>query len=125
MPRKQLKLGSIKDEAEACRVAFKNVPVGALVIHCHHEKLLQFLTEAAENRIAYIIYSKSQHEQALRLHLFRPVNIELLPKKLQEAYAESQKADAEWQKAFEKIHLEICENCPWDGATIFPREAAK
>jgi len=68
-----LKLKSIKLEAAACRKAFKGVPVGSLVLHCHHELLMEKLTEPAEDRIAYILSDKPEHEQALRLRLFRPL----------------------------------------------------
>jgi hypothetical protein len=68
-----LKLKSIKLEAAACRKAFKGVPVGSFVLHCHHELLMEKLTEPAENRIAYILSDKPEHEQALRLRLFRPL----------------------------------------------------
>ena len=98
----EVKLGSIEEEATACRKAFENVAVGSLVVHCHHESLFEYLEEPAENRISYILSSKSQHEQALRLHLFRPVNSKLLPKKRQEADAKRQEADAKWQEAYAK-----------------------
>jgi hypothetical protein len=102
----KLKLNSIEEEAKACRKAFEGVPIGTLVWHCHHEKFVEFLIEPAENRIAYILSSKPQHEQALRLHLFRPFNIKLLSKGLQKADADRRKAvadrwkiEADWQKA--------------------------
>ena len=69
----KLRLGSIEDEASACRKAFEQVHVGAWVIHCHHEILFERLIEPAENRIAFILSSKSENEQALRLRLFRPL----------------------------------------------------
>ena len=68
-----LKLKSIKLEAAACRKAFKGVPVGSFVLHCHHELLMEKLTQSAEDRIAYILSDKPEHEQALRLRLFRPL----------------------------------------------------
>lgn len=130
----KLKLKSIEEEAKACRKAFEGVPIGTSVWHCHHEKFVEFLIEPAENRIAYILSSKPQHEQALRLHLFRPFNIKLLSKGLQKADADWQKAYADWlkadadcektgadlQKSFEKVHIKTCKNCPWNGETIFP-----
>jgi hypothetical protein len=93
-----LKLNSIDEEAAACRKAFKNVKVGALVWHCHHEQLIEPLTKLAENRIAFILRSKSQHEQALRLHLFRPFKGKI-PSKLKKIIADWEKADADWEKA--------------------------
>ena len=118
--KRKMKLDSIEEEAAACRKAFKGAGVGALVLHCHHEVLGEPLTEDAENRISFILHSKAEHEQALRLHLFRPVcraKLRSLGKKYplikkadaerdkayaewQKAYAEWQKADAEWQKAY-------------------------
>ena len=94
----KLQLGSIEDEAAKCRAAFKGVKVGAFVLHCHHEVLGETLTEDAENRIAYILSSKGEHERALRLHLFRPVSDSQL-KKFKKANADRQKADADWKKA--------------------------
>jgi hypothetical protein len=104
MKTKKLQLGSIEDEAAACRKAFKSVKVGAFVLHCHHGILAETLIEDAENRIAFILKSKAQHEQALRLRLFRPVSEALLKKHKAEAerhkaYAEWHKAEAEWHKA--------------------------
>ena len=105
----EVKLGSIEEEAAACRKAFENVAVGSLVVHCHHGSLFEYLEEPAENRISYILSSKPQHEQALRLHLFRPVNSKLSPKK--------------WRKADAKrLHIRICKGCPWDEDTIFPTD---
>jgi hypothetical protein len=96
---KRLKLLSIAEEAAACRKAFQKVQVGAFVLHCHHEVLGEKLREPAENRIVYILQSKSQHEQALRLRLFRPVSDAQLKKFGLKAYADRQKAYADWQKA--------------------------
>ena len=63
---------SIPEEAALCRAAFAGVPVGAMAWHCHHERVIELLTETAEKRIAYILSGKPIEEQALRLHLFRP-----------------------------------------------------
>jgi len=143
--KEKLKLGSIEHEAELCRRAFKGVKTGAFVLHCHHEILAETLTEDAENRIAYILSSKSRREMALRLHLFRPVS-EVRLKKFKKVYADQEKAEADWQKAeaerkrtyavwrkaygdWEKayydlailVHEKYCQpECPWDGKTIFP-----
>ncbi len=48
-----LKLGSIAEEAALCRKAWKNSKA-ILAWHCHHEILIERLTEPAENRIAYL-----------------------------------------------------------------------
>ena len=95
---KKLQLGSIEDEAKACREAFKGIKIGAFVLHCHHEILGESLLEDAENRIRYILTQKPEHERALRLRLFRPVPDSQL-KKHKKAYADWQKAYADWQKA--------------------------
>jgi len=132
----KLKLGSIADEAAACRKAWAAHPKAILAWHCHHEILIEKLTEPAENRIAYILRDKPEHEQALRLHLFRPFRGPL-PAQLKKATAEWHKADAEWHKADAEwhkataewhkagaviAHKKQCKNCPWDGKTIFAWE---
>ena len=50
--------------------------------------------------------------------------------KRQEANQKWQKANQKWQKALvaampamEKLHKKECPGCPWDGKTIFPKEA--
>jgi hypothetical protein len=92
-----LKLSSIDEEAAACRKAFKNVKIGTFVLHCHHEQLIEHLIEPAENRIAFILRSKSPHEQALRLRLFRPFKGKI-PSKLKKIIADWEKAKANlWQ----------------------------
>jgi NifB/MoaA-like Fe-S oxidoreductase len=68
-----MKLKSIKEEANACRKAFKNIAIGSNVVHCHHSELYEKLRENPENRILYILKEKPVNEQALRLRLFRPV----------------------------------------------------
>jgi hypothetical protein len=95
----ELNLKSIDEEARACREAFKNIRVGALTIHCHHERLFELLTEPADNRIAYILSSKSEREQALRLRLFRAVDPKILPQELKEAFAKSKEAFAKSKEA--------------------------
>ena len=162
----KLKLGSIEVEAAKCRKAWKAAPKAILAWHCHHEILIEPLTDPAENRIRFILSSKGEHEQALRLHLFRPFRGPI-PAKLNKAHADRQKADADWQKAdadrqkadadrqkadadwqkadadwkkadadwkkadadwkkadADLFHEKQCKNCPWDGKTIFPKEAA-
>jgi hypothetical protein len=143
----KLKLGSIAEEADKCRKAFANVKPDIPAWHCHHEILIERLTEPAENRIKYILSSKPEHEQALRLHLFRPFRgptpktLKEAYAKRQEAYAKRQEACAKWQEAYAKwqeayakwqeacakwqeacaviAHKKQCKNCPWNGKTIF------
>ena len=106
---------SIKEEAAACREAFKGVKLDSLVVHCHHEVLFEILTELAENRIAYILSHKPRNEQALRLRLFRPVSKEALKK-----YPKWNKARAEWDKArdeWDKANAEFAKaNAEWNTA---------
>src|SRR5208282_5140256 len=98
-------LKTIEEEALECRTAFSNTHIGDFVLHCHHERLLERLTEPAENRIAYILSYKHKDEQALRLRLFRPLLINPSPELVkaratrEKAYTEWDKARAEWNKA--------------------------
>ncbi len=98
-----LKLGTIEEEAALCREANKDVKIGDLVLHLHHEVGCEPLIEPIENRISFILKNKDRAEQALRLRLMRVVRAEtlrrLLPKK---AYAERQKAYAKREKAYAK-----------------------
>ena len=91
-----MNLLTITEEAAACRDAFKGVADNAAVWLCHHEVLTERLAEPAENRIAYILSDKPEHEQALRLRLFRPAP------ELEAAYAEYRRvkgpAYAEYQR---------------------------
>ena len=133
-----MNLKSIAEEEAHCRAAFVGIEVGAFVLHCHHNSLLEVLTEPAENRINYILCDKPEAEQALRLRLFRPVPPEHLSAEWDKACAEWHKAraewdkaDAEWDKARAELakaraeceksghHAVICPGCPWDGSTIF------
>ena len=66
------------------------------------------MTENPESRIAYILRRKPEHEQALRLRLFRPA--------LDAAVATAQKA---YNAAVAPAHAIECHGCPWDGKTIF------
>ena len=135
----KIKLGSIDEETKACRKEFVNFPVGGYTLHCHHEIIGETLSEPAEHRIQYILDAKPEHEQALRLRLFRPISDKKLKmyKKadagsqkayadLQKAHADRLKADAGLQKAHADlgniVHKKFCvKNCPWDGKTIFPK----
>src|SRR5271169_6801799 len=97
-------LGTIKQEEADCRAAFVDSKVGDAVWLAHHELLYELLTEPAENRIAYILSSKSRGEQARRLREFRPVRGKLPAewynsREWYKAYAEWDKADVELDKA--------------------------
>ena len=141
-----MKLGTIKEEAAACRRAFKGVEIGSLVWLCNHEILIEPLSEPARHRINYILMSKPLGEQARRLREFRPV-LGSLPDEFNRAYAEfnradakwnkaraeRNKADAKWNKAYIKrnrvytklkpaliaLHLSECPNTTWNGKSIF------
>ena len=100
-----LKLGTIEEEAALCREANKDVKIGDLVLHLHHEVGCEPLIEPIENRISFILKNKDRAEQALRLRLMRVVRAETLRRLLpdaerEKAYAEWKKADAEWEKAY-------------------------
>ncbi len=94
-----MKLGTIKQEEAKCRKAFSGVKTGALVQLCHHDTLVEFLTEPPENRIDYILNEKPNKERALRLRLFRPWKWEL-PADWKKTDADCQKAYEDWQKAY-------------------------
>ena len=99
-----LKLGTIEEEAALCREANKDVKIGDLVLHLHHEVGCEPLIEPIENRISFILKNKDRAEQALRLRLMRVVRAETLRRLLpdaerEKAYAEWEKAYAEWKKA--------------------------
>ena len=64
---------SIEKELAACRKAFAEHPNAKLVWCCHHEVLVEKLTEPFENRISYILSNKPEAEQAVRFRNFRPV----------------------------------------------------
>ncbi len=146
----RLQLGTIEEEAALCRAAWATSKGGELAVHCHHEIELESLIGPAEDRIVYILRCKAEDERALRLRLFRPANTELFTSEMRKAYADRQKADADymakadadyadWQKAFAYwqkaddawqkaaadsgiAHDRLCSqpDCPWNGHTIFP-----
>ncbi len=93
------KIKSIEIELTACRKAWAANPTAKLAWCCHHAVELEILTEPAKNRINYILSCKSKEEQAIRLHNFRPVRVNL-PEAVEKACAEWNKARAELNKAF-------------------------
>ena len=119
-----MKLKSIEEEAADCRAAWAANPE-VKVAHClHHGIHLEPLTDPIENRIAYILTEKPEEEQALRLRCLRPWTGRL------SAWAEWDKAGAEWAKAravaewakagaFIEDHARLFPECPWNGKTIF------
>ena len=122
---------SIPEEAALCRAAFVGVRVGAMVRHCHHEQLAEPLTQPPEKRIAYILSYKPIEEQALRLHLFRPIHTAAVKAAQATYHAAIKAAEATYNAAVEAAratraaavipaHQAECPDCPWNGRTIFP-----
>jgi hypothetical protein len=93
-----MKLGTIEQEAAACRARWAGSKVGDLAWYCHHQVPIEPLTEPAEVRIAYILAVKPKRERARRLHEFRPVKAEL-PGEVRAACAKWIAACAEWNAA--------------------------
>ena len=107
------KLGSIKQELAACRLAFKDSKIGDPVWCCHHEELCEKLTESAEARISYIVSDKPKEQQARRLREFRPIgNVKM--------YADYKAKCASLDAAIKRLHRRECPWTVWGGKTIFP-----
>lgn len=121
-----MKLLSIEKEAALCRKANAKARIGDVVMHLHHDILCEPLTEPMENRVSFILSYKATHEQATRLHLMRVVPRSKILS-LSRNRPEVKEAYAKWQEACAKIgpllHKHVCKDCPWNGKTIFPREA--
>ena len=96
-----MKYLSIAKEATLCREAFKDAKIGDLVWFCHHEMAIELLIELPEIRIQYILFYKSEKEQAIRLHWFRPCEIKL-PPWLDAAYSKWAAARSKWDAARSK-----------------------
>jgi hypothetical protein len=97
-----LKLGTIEEEAAACRERWKNYDIGTLAAHLHHEEPFELLTKPAEARITYILSKKPENERALRLRCFAPIDLTKFPKlrKVSDALWE---ADTAWWKASDAL----------------------
>ena len=117
--------------------------------HCHHEVLVEPLTEPFSVRVKYIKENKPEHEQEIRLRLFKKVKGKL-PSAVVKAWVAYDKAWVAYDKAsaaYDKagaayvkaraafvkaladnmpaileLHAKECPNCPWDGKTIFPNQ---
>ena len=104
------------------------------VLHCHHDVLVEFLTEPLEERIKYIKENKSRKEQATHLRLIKVLTDKeaaLMPKKTWEALEktweawEACEACEAWEKAqnskqMKEWHKKVCvPDCPWNGKTLF------
>ena len=98
--------------------------------HVHHNILCEPLTESMQMRRAYIRARKPANEIETRLRLLKGVR-GAIPVMLIDAYdawlAARSAAWSAYQKAYEdampeinRLHLEECPDCPWNGKTIFP-----
>lgn len=118
MKTKSRKIGTIAEELAACRKAWAANPNATTAWCCHHLILIEPLTELAENRIAYILSDKAEHEQAVRLRNFRPVRVKL-PPALAKARADLDKARAENADTLNTLHTQDWSDHAWDGQSIF------
>ena len=134
-------LGTIEEEAAACRAACARSKVGDWMLHIHHEQAFERLDEPVKNRIRYIETKKPKRERAARLRALRPslrgaevaaiwakygaelaairakYDAEVAPiraKRDAEVAPIRAKRDAE----VAAIHDAECPNCPWDGKSI-------
>jgi len=127
-------LKSVEEEAADCRARCAGMKVGDLILHCHHKVLFENLIEPVENRINYILRSKSDNP-ALRLRLMGPPIIDADVKadaewdkadaEWNKARAEWDKADAELSKAYEPHYVRLYPDSPWNGKTIFAGKFAR
>ena len=102
-------LKPVEEEARDCRARCAGMKVGDLILHYHHEVLCEILTKPVEDRISFIISSKSDNVP-LRLRLMGPPIIDDQVKddprwykanaELDKAYAELDKANTELDKAY-------------------------
>ena len=84
---------SIEEELADCRQAFAEHPDAKTVWCCHHEVLVEELTDPFEARISYILSDKPEEERAVRFRNFRPVKDEVTIAKTMED-VEATKAQA-------------------------------
>lgn len=98
-------LKSIEEEAADCRTRCADLKVGNLILHCHHDRLCEVLTEPVENRIVCILTSKRDNP-ALRLRLMGPPIVDaaaLADAELSKAHVELSKAYADCSKAYAEL----------------------
>ena len=118
-----------------------------LAFHVHHDRLMEYCYDYDE-RVGYIKTGKPAEEQELRLRLFKLIPLDRIPgkdskiweahnkagealDKAGEAYDEAREAYNKAREAYGKaysseivaLHKELCPDCPWDGTTIFSKEA--
>ena len=142
-------LGTIEEEAAACRAAWAANPA-KWGWHIHHDTLCEERAYPIEDRIGYILTQKPMAERALRLRLMRPAPaLAPIRKTYDDALAPIQKTYDDARAPIEKTyddamapirktyddalaairktyadamaaaHAEQCPGCPWDGETIF------
>lgn len=122
--------------------------ISGLALHCHHDILCEYVHDY-DDRVAFIKEHKPLKEQKLRLRLLQIVPDERVPGRnsleykayvlaweaCNEAWKTGKAVDVDeaWgayagaRKAYirafraeiEKLHDELCPDCPWDGYTIF------
>jgi hypothetical protein len=129
-------LKSIEEETEDCRAACAHLKVGEWAWLVHHEVLAEPLTEPIENRISYILETKTDNV-ALRLRLLRPLvedeamrsdaelnkaRNEYIKARYSKAVSEYYKARAELNKSATTHYRRLFPDSPWDGKTIFSGE---
>lgn len=117
-----------------------------VAFHVHHDRLIEYCHDYDE-RVAFIKQYKPQEEQKLRQRLFQIIPDDRLPQKGLKAHIKARKThDKAWEAytkaweahykareahykareaymrknrdAIEKLHTELCPDCPWDGETI-------
>lgn len=114
-----------------------------MTFHLHHHILLEYCYDYDE-RVRFIKREKPKEEQKLRLRLFKLIPTDRCPQGGWKAYSEAgeafygrgracynkwdayNKAAVVYYKAnheaLDKLHEELCPNCPWDGESIFRNE---
>lgn len=108
-------LGTVEQEAAACRAAWAAVPDAPAGLHLHHDLPVEWLSAPIEERIAYILRYKPIGERALRLRLMRPITEEQW-RTYREARVAAAKAYCEavttagkaYEKAKAAAHAAIC-----------------
>ena len=120
--------------------------ISGFAFHCHHDELFEWVYDYDE-RVEFIKGNKPEKERELRLRLFQMIPSDRIPPKLLkarkayvkageacvkawEAYGKAWKACVKAGEAYgkaweayypemEKLHKELCPDCPWNGKTIF------
>ena len=82
-----IQYGTIEEEGQKCREAFRVVPDVKIAWLCHHDAIIDPLIHPAEDRMYDILLNKPKIEQAMRFHWFRPVTVALPPIIEQQALA--------------------------------------